>query len=721
MLPGVILVALYWGPAKMSDGAKYPNTQTSPQGGLGSYAAFLVKPSHANSPMPALRPLLLLAAVAASLGPLPLSAKVDPQIEAAVKAVYPALVRIYVVSEEGGGGRMQKQRASGSGTIIHPDGYILTNHHVAGRATHIVVNLSDRQELRATLVGTDPLADLAVLKIDKKDLRDPNMALPVAKFGDSSALAVGDTVLAMGSPAGLSQSVTQGIVANTEMISPNGSMRLDGEAVGELVRWIGHDAVIFGGNSGGPLVNLKGEIVGVNEVGIGSLGGAIPSNLAGKVSEELIAKGCVRRSWIGLGVQPLLKTIHVNEGVLVSGVIADSPAAAAGFQAGDLISRCNGIAIAASRAPEDIPVFNRILLESPIGSEIVMEGTRNAGPMTWKTTTVEREPAEPREKELLVWGMTARDLTKLTARALLRADNRAAVVQSLRPGGAAAYAKPAITPGDLILEVAGQPITNTADLLRVTAEITKDKTKPEPTLVAYEHNGRSYLTVVKIGPEPENDKPGLARKAWIGTDTQVISADLAEALSIPGAKGVRVTQIYPGSNAEKSGLKVGDLILKLDGSVIAASRPEDSDVFTSLIRQYKIGTEVTLSARRGKDELALKLALEASPEASTELDSHECKPLEFNSRDIAKSDRISEKLPDNLQGVLITEVKSSGWAALGGLANGDILMSIDGKPTDSIKTLKTQLEELEKSKRSPFVLFVKRGIHTRYVELEPSW
>ena len=357
--------------------------------------------------------------------------------------------------------------------------------------------------MRATLVGTDPLADLAVLKIDKKDLRDPNMALPVAKFGDSAALAVGDIVLAMGSPAGLSQSVTQGIVANTEMIAPGGSMRLDGEAVGELVRWIGHDAVIFGGNSGGPLVNLKGEIVGVNEVGIGSLGGAIPAKLAGRVSEELIAKGCVRRSWIGLGVQPLLKTIHSNEGVLVSGVIADSPSAAAGLQAGDLITRCNGIAIAASRAPEDIPVFNRILLESAIGSEIVMEGSRDGVAMTWKATTMEREPAEPREKELLSWGVTARDLTKLAARELHRADNRAAIVQSLRPGGAAAYAKPAINPGDLILAVAGQPITNLADLIRVTAEVTADKTKPEPTLVAYEHNSRSYLTVVKIGPEPD--------------------------------------------------------------------------------------------------------------------------------------------------------------------------------------------------------------------------
>lgn len=668
-----------------------------------------------------IRPLVLVFVSLAPLGPMLLSAKVDPQIESAVQAVYPALVRIYVVSEVGGGGRMQKQRASGSGTIIHPDGYILTNHHVAGRATRIVVNLADRQELRATLVGTDPLADLAVLKIDKKDLRDPNMVLPVAKFGDSTALAIGDIVLAMGSPAGLSQSVTQGIVSNTEMIAPGGSMRLDGEAVGELVRWIGHDAIIFGGNSGGPLVNLKGEIVGVNEVGIGSLGGAIPANLAHRVSDELIAAGRVRRSWIGLIVQPLLKSIHANEGVLVSGVVSDSPSAIAGLQAGDLITRCNGIAIVASRAPEDIPVFNRILLESAIGSEVVMAGTRNGTPMTWKATTMEREPAEPREKELLSWGITARDLTKLAARELRRADNRAAVVQSLRPGSAAGYSKPAINLGDLILEVAGKPITNTADLVRVTGEVTEGKTAPVPTLVGYEHNGRSYLTVVKIGPEPDADKPGLARKAWIGIDTQVISTDLAEVLSIPGSKGVRVTQIYPGSNAEKAGLKVGDLIHKLDGSVISASRPEDSDVFTALIRQYKIGTEVALTGHRDKQDLSIKLVLEAGPEASSELDSFECKPLEFNSRDIAKSDRISEKLPDDLKGVLVTDVKSSGWAALGGLYTGDILLSIDGRATETIKTLKIQLEELEKAKRSPFVLFVKRGITTRYVELEPTW
>lgn len=648
-------------------------------------------------------------------------AKADPKVEAAVHAVYPALVRIHVVAEQGGAGRMQKGRASGSGTIISPDGYILTNHHVAGRATRITVRLADRQEIRATLVGTDPLADLAILKIDRKDLRDPDAPLPVAKFGDSDAIEVGDQVLAMGSPAGLSQSVTEGIVANTEMIAPGGSMRLDGESVGELVRWIGHDAVIFPGNSGGPLVNLKGEIIGVNEVGIGSLGGAIPSNLARKVADELIANGHVERSWVGLEVQPLLKSSGAKSGILVGGIISDSPADKAGLKAGDLITRCNGTEVPASRAAEDVPVFNRMLLEAAVGSEISLEGIRDGKPMTWKVTGTEREPAEPREKELLSWGITARDLTELNAKEMLRDDNKAVLVQSIRSGGGAAASKPSISEGDLIIEVGGKPTPNLAELIKISDEITDGKTEPVPVLVSYEHDGRNYLTVVKIGLDPDPDRPGLVKKAWIGIDTQVISSDLAEALGIKGSKGVRITQVHPGSSAEKAGLKSGDLVLKLDGSVIPTSRPEESDVYASMIRQYKIGTEISLTVRRGAENLEIKVPLDASPEGTSELDSFDCETLEFNVRDIGQADRVSDKLPADLKGVLVTAITPAGWAALGGLSAGDILVSMDGKPVDSINSLKPILAELEKNKRSPVVLFVRRGITTRYIELEPSW
>ena len=650
-----------------------------------------------------------------------ISASVDPQVDAAVQAVYPALVRIHVVSEEGGGGRMQKGRASGSGTIISSDGHILTNHHVAGRATRITVRLADRQEVRATLVGTDALADLAVLKIDQKDLRNPEVPLPVAKFGDSSQLRVGDGVLAMGSPAGLSQSVTQGIVANTGMIAPGGAMRLDGESVGELVRWIGHDAVIFPGNSGGPLVNMLGQIVGVNEVGIGSLGGAIPSNLAQKVAAELIATGKVRRSWIGMNAQPLLKSSDAKAGVLVGGVITGSPAETAGLRAGDLVTRCNGVDIAASRAPEDIPMVNRMLLESPVGSMLDLDGVRDGQPMAWKVTTTEREPAQPREKELLAWGMTARDLTDLAAKELLRSDNKAVVVQSRRPGGAVAVSKPSIEDGDLIVAVNSKATPDLAALVAVSEEITAGKTEPIPALVSYEHDGRNYLTVVKVGPEPDVDKPGIAKKAWMGIDTQVISSDLAEALGVVGSRGVRITRVHPGTQAQKAGLEIGDLILKLDGTVIPASRPEDADVFESLIRQYRIGTQVELVVRRGQDETLVKVPLQAGHEGTADLASHECKTLEFNARDLGQEDRVARKLADDFNGVLVTAITPAGWAALAGLNAGDILISLDGTAVDSIEKLKTVLADLEKNTRSPIVMFVRHGITSRYIELEPTW
>lgn len=659
--------------------------------------------------------------LAASMTASHVRAAEDPAVEAAVRAVYPSLVRIHVVSEEGGRGRMQKGRSSGSGAIISPDGHIVTNHHVAGRATRITVRLADRQEVRATLVGTDALSDLAVLKIDRNDLRDPSAVLPFAKFGDSSTLKVGDVVLAMGSPAGVSQSVTQGIVANTEMISPGGAMRLDGESVGELVRWIGHDAVIYPGNSGGPLVNLRGEIVGINEVGIGSLGGAIPSNLARKVSEELIANGHVRRSWIGLNAQPLLKTMDTPTGILVGGVIDGSPAEAAGVRGGDVLTRFNGVDIPASRAPEDVPLFNRLVLEAAVGSEIRLDGFRDGKAMSWQMTAAEREPAEPREKELLSWGITARDLTDLAAKQLLRDDSEAVFVQSIRPGGAAAAAKPAIREGDLILAVDGKPTPDLQALLDVSRDITAGKSEPVPVLVAYEQQGLSYLTVVKIGPEPDPDRPGIVKKAWLGVDTQVISADLAEALGMPGAKGVRVTRVHPGTTAEKAGLKTGDLILKLDGTVIPASRPEDSDLFATLLRQYRVGSEVVLTARRGTEDLQIKAPLELGHEGASELDSHEFETLEFTTRDLGQEDRVAKKLPEDFKGVLVTAVAPAGWAALGGLSVGDMLVTVDGKPVESVESLKSVLADVEENRRSPVVLFIRRGIATRFIELEPAW
>src|SRR5690606_30979192 len=175
-------------------------------------------------------------------------------VQIAVGQVKPSLVRIAIVEPAYYGGREQNFVATGSGTIITPEGHIVTNHHVAGKAVRIMCTMPNREEIPARLVGTDPATDIAVIQLMPPTPR----TFPYVEFGDSDALRAGDTVLALGSPLGLSQSVTMGIVSNPEMVMPSifriGMLELDGENVGELVRWIGHDAMIHGGNSGGPII-----------------------------------------------------------------------------------------------------------------------------------------------------------------------------------------------------------------------------------------------------------------------------------------------------------------------------------------------------------------------------------------------------------------------------------------------------------------------------------
>ena len=166
------------------------------------------------------------------------------EVNERVDSVYQAIVRIEVVSERGSNGRMQKSGSTGSGVIIDRSGLVVTNHHVAGKATRLTCRLYDGEEVGADLLGADALTDLAVLKLRLNDRPKNSAPLKIAVFGDSSEVKVGDPCFAMGSPAGLSQSVTRGIISNLALISNrSSSFRLDGENVGELVRWLGHDGL----------------------------------------------------------------------------------------------------------------------------------------------------------------------------------------------------------------------------------------------------------------------------------------------------------------------------------------------------------------------------------------------------------------------------------------------------------------------------------------------
>ena len=523
-------------------------------------------------------------------------------VDAAVAKVKPSLVRIHVVSTRYWDGREQKYESSGSGVVITTEGHVITNHHVAGHATRLVCTLSNKEEIEAELIGSDAPTDISIIKLKPTDGRtfDP------IEFGDSSAVQVGEYVLAMGSPLALSQSVTMGIVSNAEMVMPErqfGRLEQDGENVGALVRWIGHDAQIFPGNSGGPLVNLEGKIVGINEIGIG-LGGAIPGNLAKDVAFRIIDEGSVVRSWLGISVRPLLKYGPTETGVLVSDTLKGGPAEKAGIQSGDILLSFAGEDITV-RFEEQLPLFNQLVAALPVGGPYEAKVMRDGAVKTLEVTTQEREEALPKERELKQWGLTVRNLSYMLARELKRDNQEGVMVTSVGPGGPSGEAKPAIAANDVIVEVNGKPITSVEDLVSLTDELTLGATEPVSTLTTYERQSASFVTVVKVGIKELRD-PGLeVKKAWLPVQTQVITRDIAAQLEKPELTGFRITSVYKDTSAEIAGLKVGDMILAVDGQQLTASALEHYEELPTLIRNYRPDTTIELSVLRNGAEMTV--------------------------------------------------------------------------------------------------------------------
>jgi serine protease Do len=275
--------------------------------------------------------------------------------------------------------------------------------------------------------------------------------------------------------------------------------------------------------------------------------------------------------------------------------------------------------------------------------------------------------------------------------------------------------------GDIILKAAGQPIANTQALLDWTRAFTKGLADPKPVLVTFEHGNAEWVTVAKIGPEPDEPKPQSPSKAWLGVETQVLTRDLAEALGVERKKGVRVTKVLPNSTAEKAGVKVGDLFLKLDGQVIAASTPSDDELFDNLIRQYKVGSEADIEGVRDNQPLKLAITLGKTPKPAGELAEYKDDLFEFSAREMSVNDRADSHLPVEEPSVRLSVVKSAGWAALAGLGVGDVLRAVDGQQISTIADLKSVMAAIAQRKPERIKFFVQHGILTRYVELEPKW
>jgi serine protease Do len=382
----------------------------------------------------------------------------------------PAVVNIYIVKQGRAVGpefflpfETKPQRGQGSGFIVDRDGYVVTNNHVVQRADQIRVRLADKREFDAKVIGADQKTDLALLKIEASNL-------PSLKFGDSDALQVGDWVLAIGNPLGLSHTVTAGIV------SAKGRTL----GIGPYEQYIQTDASINPGNSGGPLINTAGEVVGVNTLIAApsqGIGFAIPSNLVQTIVAQLKKSGTVIRAWLGISYQNVTPELADGfgldrpRGALINQVMDDSPAQRAGVQAGDVVVEFNGHAI------EDAGELPILVASTAPGQEVALKLIRAKKPTTItvklieQPETVARAGVPPKEEgpgrkrepsQVFVLGMELVDVTPEIARGLGVEPGRGVMIKSVRPLSPAAMA--GLSRGDIIISMNNQRASRAADL-----------------------------------------------------------------------------------------------------------------------------------------------------------------------------------------------------------------------------------------------------------------
>ena len=448
----------------------------------------------------------------------PISGTTPPNFVPVVKAVMPAVVNIATTRMVKQGGQMpgptmddplfrqffgeeffhrfqaprdRRESSLGSGVIVDSTGYIVTNNHVVAKADEIKVLLNDKREFTGKVVGTDPKSDLAVIKINAKDL-------PVIPWGDSDKLEVGEYVLAIGNPFGLNQTVTQGIVSAVGRANVG---------IADYEDFIQTDAAINPGNSGGALVNSHGQLVGINTAifsrsgGYMGIGFAVPSNMTRTVMDSLLKGGKVVRGWLGVSIQDvtpdLAKQFGLKDsrGALVSEIIPDSPAAAAGIQSGDVITAFNG------KTVESTSILRNTVAQTPVGKTVKVELLREKKSMSIDVKITEQpkdiaqvdgETVQGDGTNTALAGVEVRNLTPQIARQLgLPPGTTGVVIAGVEQGSTAEEA--GLQEGDVIMEINRQPVRNIGDFKRLSSKLSKK----DSTLLLINRQGRKLFLAIQ--------------------------------------------------------------------------------------------------------------------------------------------------------------------------------------------------------------------------------
>ncbi len=388
--------------------------------------------------------------------------------------------------------RKWKEQSLGSGVIVSDDGYILTNNHVVEHADEVMVTLSDNRSYKAKIIGADPKTDVAVIKIDAR-------GLPAIRWGDSDKLQVGEFALAIGSPYGLNNTVTMGIISAVGRANVG---------IADYEDFIQTDAAINPGNSGGPLVNIRGEMIGINTAifsrsgGYQGIGFAVPSNMARIVMNQLEKTGKVTRGWLGVTIQELTAELSSKfgadnaNGALVGDVVKGGPAEKAGIRRGDIIIEYDG------KKVKDVGNLRNMVAESAVGTAVPVTIVRDGKEYSLRVMVAklpaevaEAAPAEERGDSASegLAGLSVVELTKEIGRQLgLRKEEKGVVVVRVEAGSSSEEA--GIRKGDVIQEIDKKKIDGIEEYRRVISGLSPDET----ILLFVNRGGKKFYAALKV-------------------------------------------------------------------------------------------------------------------------------------------------------------------------------------------------------------------------------
>lgn len=645
------------------------------------------------------------------------------RIAAARDAVLPYVVSILTVSQNFQQGEPALSVSSGSGTVIAPEGFIVTNAHVVEKGKAFRVVFANGRELPAKLIGEDTLSDLAVLQA----LPSKPETFKHAEFASTNDLQAGDTVLAMGAPWGLSNSMSAGVVNNPRRLLVS---LFDDEAdyedtlgpdlpTGRYYAWIQHDAAIAPGNSGGPLVDANGRIVGVNARGMvfgGDLAFAIPAPDAKRVVDALIRFHRVPRAFLGFRLRSLKGTDH-EHGVLLNAVDRDSPAEHAGLRAGDLLLTLDGRAVDAPQ-PVDVPDLQRDIAELQIGKTVALGVERDGKHLDVKLTTTPYPRDSGEEIAYTPFGVSLRELTAAMARRRGFDFSDGLMLTSLRPGGPAATARPALAPGDVVRSIDGQPVRNIHDL----KPWLEKPAKIEPLLIGFARDGEDLLATLRpaYGDRSRTPLPELPQ-AWAGVEVQPVTSSLEGAFR-ESAQGYRISRIYPGSPLGAAGAKVGDIVTAIGDQPLKPSSDTSTDQFDQAVRELEVGQPAKFAIVHGGGAASvLTVKPVASPTEETGLKTLQVSKLRVQVRELSFYDRVARHLPADQKGVYISTVESGGPGGLAHIKGGDIVLSLDGHATPDLDAFSAGLTQALQSHTPAIPILVVRGAEVRLLFLDRSW